>query len=422
MSSTARRSVSYGGCRRFVDQVTIAKALNGERRIDRMGFIPGNRPSKDMRRSRRCFESSGSPSAVHIQAGYRRLGDDGRSVRRHVDDAAPIAHHSQATKVGKQFANRIQSVRVDMQRTTLGIRGVGISTCTDDQFALVRLTDVSVNGVGHDDAGKYALDGLGNQCLQRVALQGYVHAGHAHNDAGVTGRRYAHLARLNHAARGFHCLDGAAGVAPNAGYLAILNDVDAQRIGRARIAPGNGIVPRSAAASLQCRTQYRVADVGFYIERRAEFFGLDRLPPFIVDSVTTIRMYMTLEHLNVVYGVRKHHDDARGEHDVVIEDLREVLPELHRMIVKRRAFTEQIVRTDDGGIASGVAATDPALFQHRDIRQSMFLGQIVCGAQTMAAAADDDGVVASLRFRLAPLFLPAGVARQSAPDERKPGE
>jgi hypothetical protein len=63
--------------------------------------------------------------------------------------------------------------------------------------------------------------------------------------------------------------------------------------------------PRRAAAALQCRAQYRVADVGFYVERRAEFLGLGRLQPFIVDSAAAIRMYMTLEHLDVVYGVAR---------------------------------------------------------------------------------------------------------------------
>ncbi len=224
--------------------------------------------------------------------------------------------------------------------------------------------------------------------------------------AGMAGRGNTHLARLNHAARGFQCLDGAARIAPYAGDLAILDDVDAERIGRARIAPGDGVVARGAAAPLQGRAQHRIADVVFDVERRAEFLGLGRFQPLIVDSAAPVGVHVALEHLNVVHGVREHHDAARREHDVVIEHLREVLPQLHRMIVERRAFVEQVIRADDRGVAAGVAAADPALLEDRDIRQSVFLGQIVRSAETVTAAADDDGVVACLGLGLAPLRLP----------------
>ena len=43
------------------------------------------------------------------------------------------------------------------------------------------------------------------------------------------------------------------------GDLAILDDVDAERVGGARIAPGDRVVPRHAAAALQGRAEHRVA-------------------------------------------------------------------------------------------------------------------------------------------------------------------
>src|ERR1700730_10297831 len=89
------------------------------------------------------------------------------------------------------------------------------------------------------------------------------------------------------------------------------------------------------------------------------------------------------------------------------------------MVVKRGAFVEQVIRADDRGIASGVAAADPALFQDGDIRQTVFLGQIVRRTETVTAAAEDDGVVACLGFGLAPLRLPAAMLRQAVPDQRQ---
>ena len=217
-------------------------------------------------------------------------------------------------------------------------------------------------------------------------------------------------------------LDRAARVALDAGHFAILDDVDAERIGGARVAPGDGIVPRRAAAPLQRRAQHRIADVVFDVQRRTERLRLRRLEPLVVDAVAAVGVHVALEDLDVVHGVRQHHDAARREHDVVIERLREVLPQLDRMIVERRAFVEQIVRADDGGVAAGVAAADPAFLEHRDVRQAVLLGQIVGGAQAMAAAADDDGIVARLGLGLAPLRLPAAMTRQAAPDQRTVAE
>ena len=66
------------------------------------------------------------------------------------------------------------------------------------------------------------------------------------------------------------------------------------------------------------------------------------------------------------------------------------------MVVKRRAFLEQVVGADDGGVTAGVAAADPALLEHGDVGQAVLLGEVVGRAQAVAAAADDDGVVAGL--------------------------
>src|SRR5271156_4461747 len=92
------------------------------------------------------------------------------------------------------------------------------------------------------------------------------------------------------------------------------------------------------------------------------------------------------------------------------------------MIVERGAFIEEIVRADDGGVASGIAAADPAFLQHRDVGQAVFAREIVGGPQAMSAAADDDGVVAGFRNSFAPLILPAAMAVEAAPDERQSGK
>ena len=203
------------------------------------------------------------------------------------------------------------------------------------------------------------------------------------------------------------------GVAQDARDLAVLDDVDPERIGGARVAPGDRIVARGAAAALQRRAQHRVADVA-NVQRRAEGLGLLGRQPLVVDAGGTVGVDVALEHLRVVHRVREHHDPAGGEHDVVVEHLREVLPQLHRVVVERGALIEQVVRADDRGVAAGVAAADPAFFEHRDVGEAVLGGQIVGRSQPVAAAADDDGVVGALGLRTAPLRLPAALAGRPA--------
>src|SRR5580704_15586666 len=89
------------------------------------------------------------------------------------------------------------------------------------------------------------------------------------------------------------------------------------------------------------------------------------------------------------------------------------------MIVEGGTFVEQIIGADDGRVASGVAAADPAFFKHCYVSESVLCRQVIGRPQSVAAAADDDGIVLLLRFRLAPLLLPAAMARQPAQKKGK---
>ncbi len=57
-------------------------------------------------------------------------------------------------------------------------------------------------------------------------------------------------------------------LAPDAGDLALLDDVDAQRVGPARITPGDGVVPGRAAAPLQRGPEHRIAGLRIQVEER----------------------------------------------------------------------------------------------------------------------------------------------------------
>lgn len=69
------------------------------------------------------------------------------------------------------------------------------------------------------------------------------------------------------------------------------------------------------------------------------------------------------------------------------------------MLVDVHALFVEIVRADDGGVAPGIAAAEPALLDHRHIGDAVLLGEIVGSTQAVAAGADDDDVVFGTRLR-----------------------
>ena len=156
---------------RLVDEVAVAEALEREGRVERMRLVAGDGPGEHVRRARRGLEAARAPAAVDVQARHRGLADDRRAIGRHIDDPAPVAQHAHAPEHREQLADRFQSVAGDVQSAALRVGGVGVGAGADHELALVGLADVGVDGVGHDHAREHRLDGLGDQRLQRVALE-----------------------------------------------------------------------------------------------------------------------------------------------------------------------------------------------------------------------------------------------------------
>src|SRR3569833_1970988 len=75
---------------RLVYEMAVAKAFDGEGRIDRMGLITCDSVSKHVSRAGRSLESASSPAAILVQALIRCLRDDGGPIRGHINDTAPV--------------------------------------------------------------------------------------------------------------------------------------------------------------------------------------------------------------------------------------------------------------------------------------------------------------------------------------------
>ena len=231
----------------------------------------------------------------------------------------------------------------------------------------------------------------------------------------------AHLLRGDGALRGLHAAYPAARHV-DAGDLAVLDDVDAARVCRTGVAPGDRVVARVAAPPLQGAAHDRVARLHRGVEDRAERLdlfgreqlGIDRVEPVGVDPPGRL--------LQVVDVVDQVEHAALAEHQVVVQLLRETLPELQRMLVERGALVPQVVGADHRGVAPGVAAAEPALLQHRDIADPVARGEVVGGGEPVPAGADDDHLVGRLRRGAAPLLGPALVVAQRVAGEAEDRE
>lgn len=264
--------------------------------------------------------------------------------------------------------------------------------------------------VRHHDRIDDGLDRLGDERLQRVTLDRQPHAGHIGKRGRVSGGDDRDLLRLDEA---LHRIDPGdlAAVAANAGHLAVLDEIDARRIGAAREAPGHRVVPRHAAAPLKRGTEHRIAAVE--VDGRLDFLDLLRREVLGIHAVEPVRIDAALRIAHVLQRMREVHHAALAEHDVVVEILREPFPKLHRLFVKRGRFVPEIVRADDRRVARRVAAAEPAFFEHGDVAHAMLLRQVVGRGEPVPASAHDDDVILALRLGAAPLALPMLVVRQA---------
>ena len=216
----------------------------------------------------------------------------------------------------------------------------------------------------------------------------------------------ADLVGQDGAARGAHAAYAAV-LAQDAGDFAVLDDIHAQAVRGARVAPGHRVVPRGAPAALQRRAQHRVARVRGDVDDRAECLDLLGRQPLAVDAVQPVGLDPADALAHVGQVVREVEHAALAEHQVDVELLVQALPQLERVLVQRAAFVPEIVGADDRGVAAGVAAPDPALLEDGDVRHPVVLRQVVRGGEPVPAAADDDRVVPRLGCRVAPEWLPA---------------
>ena len=91
------------GASRLVDQSVIDKTVEIEGLAD--GVMLSGRKKVGEKDSARWdgLESTRSSSTIQEQVGERALADDGRGVRRDVNDARPLSHQLELSEARKHF-------------------------------------------------------------------------------------------------------------------------------------------------------------------------------------------------------------------------------------------------------------------------------------------------------------------------------
>ena len=220
----------------------------------------------------------------------------------------------------------------------------------------------------------------------------------------------------NAAVRGLHALDSVV-LDIEAGNFAVLDDVDAKLRSGAGKTPSDGVVARDASGLLARGAEHRVARRFRGVEDGDAFAHLLGVEHFGVDAVDDVGADAALDIAHILQAMAEVVDAALREQHVVIELGAEIFPELERVVVEQRGFGPKVIGADDGGVATGVAAAQIALFEHGDVAHSVLFGEIVGSGETVAAAADDDGVVLRARLLLGPSWLPALIATERLADE-----
>src|SRR6267378_7822173 len=103
---------------------------------------------------------------------------------------------------------------------------------------------------------------------------------------------------------------------------------------------------------------------------------------------------------------------ALAEHHVEAKLARQAFVQAQREIVKTRTLGVEVVRAHHRGVAPGIAAAEPAPFNHRHLRDAVLPGQVIGGREAVAAASDDDHIVFGFRAGAAPELWPVLVIEQ----------
>ena len=297
---------------------------------------------------------------------------------------------------------------------------VGIRTAADNQFAFVRLADVSVHSVRHYNDIKTRFEWFGHARLQRKALKGQAQS--------------RHLGDLTRMSRGddgdFVCTDVTAlgfdagnlvALAADSRNRTVLYDVNAAPGSAAGISPCNGVMACGSAAGLIQCAEDGIARLSRAVQQGNELFNPGGCEHLHVQAFVASGIGMAAHGANVMFGLAEHQESPGREHRVEIQFGAEVFVKGTCEFVDGDGIVAEIVGADDRGISSGIAAAEPAFFQHDDVGEIVVFGEVVGGGKAVAAGTDNGNVIGGPGFGGTPCGFPVFVVVEGAVEKGEEG-
>src|SRR5215831_832282 len=135
----------------FVHKAPACEAVQGECAVEWVGSILRYCVSHYPTGPRRRFETTCSPTTVDIKAFHWCEGDYGTGIGRNIHDPCPLSVHPNSRENGEEFYNRLKRTFDNLITAALTVSQILVDAGPDHQVALVRLTDIRMDCVAHDD-------------------------------------------------------------------------------------------------------------------------------------------------------------------------------------------------------------------------------------------------------------------------------
>ena len=179
-------------------------------------------------------------------------------------------------------------------------------------------------------------------------------------------------------------------------------NVHTARIRLMRVAPHHGVMPHYAATRMVERAKDGVTRVVANVQMRAQPFNFFRKDDARFDALQPVDFGAAAHCAQRAIIVRQRQVPALAEHNVNVQLAGHTLVKFQAGVIEAHPLRGEIVAAHNCGVAPASARADVAFFQHGHISDSVLLREVICTAQPVRTAADNDRIVALSQLMSAP--------------------
>ena len=206
------------------------------------------------------------------------------------------------------------------------VRRIKVDIPAKNQPAFVRLADIKMPHAKADHMIDARLQPLSHKSLQYVALYRQAQSGHRCNLTGTSSHHNRNLICPDHSTACLHPSHLAI-FRINPCDFTVLHQINPAFIGPARIAPSHSVVTRSACPALQ---QAAINWEPGVVKIKIWHQFTQRIAVQQFRIITAINHRIPTPHFCITLGIRvkQHNLSPRGMHNVIVQFLRQALPQL----------------------------------------------------------------------------------------------